>query len=276
MEKNTIYLGDCLELMKGIKDKSVDLIFTSPPYADRRKNTYGGLEESLYNVWFIGIAKQIKRVLKPEGSFFLNIKPHTEKGERVLYVFDLILLLVREVGFKYIDEFCWTKNAFPGKHKGRFKNAFEPVYHFSTSAPENLIFNPEACGSPVKPESTARAFRKQCGAPGSGSGMTAMNTLSMQTLKTARPSNVININNVLNQHSINVKHPAVFPIALPEFFIKSFSSEKALVLDPFAGSGTTAIACINTNRNFICMEKDENYFKIAQDRIFRAALGDLY
>ncbi|MCB0739161.1 MAG: site-specific DNA-methyltransferase, partial [Bacteroidetes bacterium] len=97
--KKEILLGDCLELMKTIDDNSIDLVFTSPPYAERRKATYGGINENEYVDWFLPIGAEIKRILKPTGSFFLNIKPHTNKGERSLYVYDLICRLKRETGF---------------------------------------------------------------------------------------------------------------------------------------------------------------------------------
>ena len=131
--------GDCLEEIKGLPCGSVDMVFTSPPYADRRKSTYGGLHESEYVEWFIPIAIEIKRILNKKGSFFLNIKPHTNKGQRVLYVHDLILTLVRDLGFNYVDEICWTKNAFPGSMHGRFKNGFEPIYHFSAGKTKNRM-----------------------------------------------------------------------------------------------------------------------------------------
>jgi DNA modification methylase len=128
-----------------VTSNSIDLIITSPPYADRRKKVYDGVQEDKYVEWFLPIAAEIKRVLKPTGSFFLNIKPHCDKGERSLYVFDLILSLKRETGFLFIDELCWTKNAFPGKLKGRFKNGFEPVYHFTKAPATQITFNPIAC-----------------------------------------------------------------------------------------------------------------------------------
>jgi len=122
MDMNIIH-GYSENELKKLPDNSVDMVFTSPPYADRRKNTYGGIPEDKYIEWFKPIAIEIKRVLKPTGSFFLNIKPHTNKGERSLYVFDLVLFLKRELGFWFVEEYCWTKNAFPGGLKGRFKNA---------------------------------------------------------------------------------------------------------------------------------------------------------
>lgn len=132
--------GDCLQVMKDMADNSIQMVFTSPPYADRRKRVYDSISEEKYVEWFLLIAYEIKRILHPQGSFFLNIKPHTRKGERSLYVFDLVCQLQRTVGFKFVDEFCWTKNAFPGKLKGRFKNGFEPIYHFTKSDPLRIQF----------------------------------------------------------------------------------------------------------------------------------------
>lgn len=258
--------GDCLEKMKDIESGSIDMIFTSPPYADRRKNTYGGEKADKYVKWFLPFVGEFKRILKPSGSFFLNIKPHTENGERSLYVFKLVISIVEELNLKLIDELCWTKNAFPGGYKGKFKNAFEPVYHFAKNKASDIIFNPVACGTPMKAESIARTYRKQCGKPSNGSGMTGMNTTNIRHLKLARPSNVVNVNNVSNQFSDKQKHPATFPVGLVEFFVKSFSDEKCTVLDPFMGSGTTGIACNNLNRDFIGIELDENYFNIAKKR----------
>lgn len=109
---NDVICGDCLDVLKDFPDKSVDLIFTSPPYADRRKSVYGGISENLCVDWFIPIARELYRVLSDSGSFFLNIKPHTQDGERVLYVFDLVLTMKRAVGFRFVDEFCWKKIRF--------------------------------------------------------------------------------------------------------------------------------------------------------------------
>lgn len=267
LEANKTYFDDALNILKKIPDNSIDVIITSPPYAERRKKAYGGIPEEKYVEWFTPYAIEIKRVLKSTGSFFLNIKPHTKKGERSLYVFDLVCALKRNVGFKFIDEFSWTKNAFPGNLKGRFKNGFEPVYHFTKSDPTNITFNPLACGKPIKEESIARAYRKQCGPPKNGSGMTGMNTNNIKNLCIARPSNVINVNNVSNQFSEKQLHPATFPEGLVEFFVKSFSNENDLILDPFAGSGTVAITSIKTNRNYIVIENKLEYFDLINKRI---------
>ena len=267
-EGKNIYYGDCKNILSDyVFTESVDLIFTSPPYAERRKASYGGISENKYVEWFLPIGKELKRVLKPTGSFFLNIKPHTHKGERSLYVFDLICAIKKELGFMFIDEYCWTKNAFPGGYHGRFKNGFEPIYHFTKLHPNKIKFNPLACGTPMKQESIDRAYRKQCGAPKNKSGMTGMNTTNIRYLKTARPSNVIHVDNVSNQFSDKQLHPATFPEKLVEFFVKSFTDENDIVLDSFAGSGTTGLVCLKNNRNFILIENNKEYYNLIKKRL---------
>lgn len=253
--------------LKNLPDNSVDMIFTSPPYADRRKNTYGGIPEDEYVEWFRPIAIEIKRVLKPTGSFFLNIKPHTNKGERVLYVFDLVLFLKRELGFWFVDEFAWTKNAYPGKYNGRFKNGFEPIYHFTKSNPNQITFNPIACGTAMKQVSVDRLKGKQNGIPSNGSGMGGITLSNLDPNALVRPSNVVHVHNVSNQYGLKNAHSATFPIRLVEFFIKSFTNDGDLVVDCFGGSGTTGIACMNTNREFILIDKEESNIELTLERI---------
>ncbi|MFE4202124.1 DNA-methyltransferase [Aneurinibacillus aneurinilyticus] len=273
LKLNRIYQRDCIESIRMIPDESIDLIFTSPPYADRRKNTYGGVHESEYVNWFLPIAKEMKRVLKPTGSFFLNIKPHCHNGERVLYVFDLVLSLKRELGFMYVDEFVWTKNGVPGKFTGRFKNAFEPVYHFAKQ--KGFTHNPYAVATPIKEASLARANRKACGETTNGSGFAGMREGSkLKDVTLALPSNHVHIVQKTNQYTPEAKHPAVFPVELPEFFIKAYSNENDVVLDPFMGSGTTAVSAAKLNRNFIGFELNPEYIEIANKRLDSVVFGE--
>ena len=261
-----LFCGDCLERMKEIPDGSVDMVITSPPYAMQRKSTYGGVSEDDYVEWFTPIALEIKRVLKDTGSFFLNIKPNCKNGERVLYVMKLVIHLKENVGFRFIDEFCWTKLGVPGKFQGRFKNAFEPIYHFTKT--KYYTHNPYDVATKAKEVSIARYKRKACGETKNGSGFAGMRKEIKSDL--ALPSNHLHIPQKSNQHTIQSKHSAVYPVELCDFFIKAFSNEGETILDPFMGSGTTGVACVNTNRNFIGIEKDEKYFEIAKERIAEA------
>ena len=260
--RHVLYKDDALETLRTLDDESVNLVITSPPYADRRKNAYGGVTSDKYVDWFVPFAKEIKRVLRDDGSFFLNIKPHCVDGERDLYVMKLVIALREQVGFRFVDEFSWTRLGVPGKFKGRFKNAFEPVYHFSKT--KDFKHFPYEVATPAKDISLARYKRKICGHANNGSGFGVHKEIKS---KVALPSNHLHIPQKSNQHTMQAKHPAVYPIELPEFFIKAFSEQNDTVLDPFSGSGTTSVAASRTFRNSIGIEQDETYFDLSIKRL---------
>ena len=129
--KTEILLGDSKKVLKTIESNSIDLIVTSPPYADRRKSTYGGVTPQNYVDWFIPISEQLIRVLKSSGTFILNIKEKAEGGERNTYVLELILAL-RKQGWIWTEEFIWhKKNCYPGKWPNRFRDSWERILQFN-------------------------------------------------------------------------------------------------------------------------------------------------
>jgi site-specific DNA-methyltransferase (adenine-specific)/site-specific DNA-methyltransferase (cytosine-N4-specific) len=259
---HVLYNGDALETLKTFEDNSVNLVVTSPPYADRRKNVYGGVSSDKYVDWFIPFANEIKRILTNDGSFFLNIKPHCVDGERDLYVMKLVIALREQVGLRFVDEFSWTKLGMPGKFKGRFKNAFEPVYHFSKN--KDFKHFPYEVATPASDVSLSRYKRKICGKSKNGSGFQVGKEI---TSKLALPSNHLHITQKSNQHTLQSKHPAVYPVEIPEFFIKAFSEENDIVLDFFSGSGTTSVAASRNLRNSIAIEKCVEYFNLSIERL---------
>lgn len=126
-----LYLGDCREVLKGLPDDSVDLIFTSPPYADQRRNTYGGIHPDKYVEWFLPTTEQLLRVLKPTGTFVLNIKEKVVNGERSTYVLELILEM-RKQGRLWTEELIWhKKNCYPGKWRNRFRDSWGNCLQFN-------------------------------------------------------------------------------------------------------------------------------------------------
>lgn len=130
---NTYLVGDCKSALKNIPDNSVDLIVTSPPYSDSRKNTYGGIHPDKYVDWFLPRSNEFLRVLKKDGTFILNIKEKVVDGERHTYVIDLIKSL-REQGWLWTEEFVWhKKNCHPGKWPNRFRDAWERCIQFNKS-----------------------------------------------------------------------------------------------------------------------------------------------
>src|SRR5690606_2259465 len=136
--KTDILLGDSKEVLKSLSDNSVDLIVTSPPYADQRKDTYGGIHHDKYVEWFLPISEQLLRVLKPTGTFILNIKEKVVDGERSTYVMELILAM-RKHGWLWTEEFIWhKKNSYPGKWPNRFRDSWERLLQFNKEKKFNM------------------------------------------------------------------------------------------------------------------------------------------
>lgn len=262
---NKFLLGDCQELLKELPDNSVDLIFTSPPYADQRKNTYGGVRPDDYVAWFLPKAEQFLRVLKPTGTFVLNIKERVVDGERHTYVLELIIEM-RKQGWLWTEEFIWhKKNSYPGKWPNRFRDNWERLLQFNKQ--KKFTMNQEAVMVPVgdwaknrlAKLSTTDQLRDESKV-GSGFGKRVANWIGRDLVY---PTNVIH----LATECGNRNHSAAFPIELPEWFIKLFTKPEDLVLDPFMGSGTTALAATNLGRNFIGVDINAEYINLAQERI---------
>ncbi len=237
------------------QDVKVNGIFTSPPYAEQRKEQYGGVVVDQYVQWWEDIQANMRNVLAEDGSLFVNIKPHCEHGQRVLYVFDLVLAMVREWQWRFVDELCWEKNGFPGGYNNRFKNNFEPVFQFCIN--EKIKFYPWSMADNRIP--TVHIYGKS----GSGSGFDS-GTFT-DNGKGVLPSNVLHIQT--GEVNLGTQgHPATFPVKLPEFFIKAYSDEGDLWFDPFLGSGTTMIAAEHLDRRCFGMERSEVYTQLCVDR----------
>jgi len=135
---NQLLLGDCRTELRRIPDNSVDLVFTSPPYADQRKSTYGGIKHDEYVDWFLPVSEELLRVLKPTGTFVLNIKEKVVEGERSTYVMELILAMRRQ-GWLWTEEFIWhKKNSYPGKWPNRFRDSWERLLQFNKQKKFNM------------------------------------------------------------------------------------------------------------------------------------------
>ena len=257
---NTIFNLDCLEYMKSLPDNCIDLIVTSPPYAEQRTDTYGGIKESDYPEWMATIGKEIYRVLKPTGSFVLNIKENVNAGVRSTYVLKTVLLLSETL--LWSDTFIWNKsNPFPTGSKKRLKDGFEYCYFFTKTKnykfyPNNVLVESQSKWL----ESEKKRKNKGSHNVTNGSGMNMSRRYSSEMV---RPSNVI----TMPIDSTNHKHPATFPISLPTFFIKLLSEEGDIVYDPFTGSGTTLKAAKDLNRKYIGTEIMEEYIDIIKERL---------
>lgn len=263
--KSKFYLGDCKEILLSIPNDSIDLIFTSPPYADQRKNSYGGIHPDHYVDWFLPITKQLLRVLKPTGTFVLNIKEKVLNGQRSTYVLQLILEMQKQ-GWLWTEEFIWhKKNCYPGKWPNRFRDAWERLLQFNKNKKFNMyqekVMVPmgDWAKTRLKNLSDTDKIRDESKV-GSGFGKNISNWL---TREKAYPTNVLHLATECN----NKNHSAAFPEGLPEWFIKLFTRRGDTVLDPFMGSGTTNVVAQRMGRNSIGIEINQDYYKMVRSKL---------
>lgn len=260
-----LYLGDCRDELKKLGDDSVDLIVTSPPYADSRKNTYGGIHPDEYVDWFLPISEELLRVLKPTGTFILNIKEKVVNGERHTYVIQLIVEM-RKQGWLWTEEFMWhKKNSHPGKWPNRFRDGWERLLQFNKNKKFNMY--QESVMVPVGDWAKSRLrnlsetdMRRDDSKVGSGFGKKISNWIGREYVY---PNNVIHLATECN----NKGHSAAFPDALPEWFIKLFTIEDEVVLDPFMGSGTAVVVASRMGRRAIGIELSPKYYKMVEEKL---------
>jgi DNA modification methylase len=267
--QNKIILGDCLEVLHQMPSDSVDLVVTSPPYADSRKSTYGGIHPDRYVEWFMPIAQQIRRVLKSDGTFILNIKEKVVQGERHTYVLELILTM-RQHGWRWTEEYIWHKrNSAPGKWPNRFRDAWERCLQFNRERQFKMY--QEAVMVPMGEWAKSRLRnlsetdkRRDPSRVGSGFGKNVSRWVGRDR---AYPDNVLH----LATECSNTGHSAAFPIELPSWFIRLFTQPGDVVLDPFVGSGTTLVAAKQLGRRYIGIELKPEYHALAVQNVEKAA-----
>ncbi len=263
--KTDLYLGDSKKELKKLPDNSVDLIFTSPPYADQRKNTYGGIHPDKYVEWFLPISEQLLRVLKPTGSFVLNIKERVTNGERSTYVMELILEM-RKQGWLWTEEYIWhKKNCYPGKWPNRFRDSWERLLHFNKDKKFNMyqdeVMVPMGDWAKTRLKNLSDTDKTRDESKvGSGFGKNISNWLERDMVY---PTNVLHLATECN----NKNHSAAFPEGLPEWFIKLFTKDGDTVLDPFMGSGTTNLVANRMKRNSVGIEIVPEYYEMVKSQI---------
>ncbi len=263
--KANLILGDCKEELKKLEENSIDLIATSPPYADQRKNTYGGIHPNNYVEWFLPISKELLRALKPSGTFILNIKERVFNGERHTYVLELILAL-RNQGWLWTEEFMWCKkNSYPGKWPNRFRDSWERLLQFNKTKRfkmfQEAVMVPMGDWARIRLRNLSVTDKiRDESKVGSGFGKNVSNWLGRDEVY---PTNVLHMATECN----NKKHSAVFPESLPEWFIRLFTEELDWVLDPFMGSGATIKASQKLRRNSIGIEIKKDYYNFVSSEI---------
>lgn len=265
--KDLILTGDCIDLLQMEFEKDVfDLIITSPPYANARKKTYESIHPDRYVEWFLPKSKEFFRVLKPEGTFILNIKERVVDGERHTYVIDLIKAMKRQ-GWYWTEEYIWKKkNCYPGKWPNRFRDAWERCLQFNKSKKfkmyQEAVMVPMGDWADSRLKNLSDRDRTRYDSQvGSGFGKNIENWKGREL---SYPTNVLEF----PTECANVGHPAAFPITIPEWFIKLFTTENDVVLDPFSGSGATGVAAKKMKRRFVMIDIERKYRDVAWGRVY--------
>lgn len=253
---NQIYHGLFQEQVSVLADQSVDLVLTSPPYANQRKALYGGIDEEIYPAWTVDWMHLVKRILKPTGNVAIIIRPHVRDGQISDYMLRARLAL-RDDGWRECDEWIWYKpDAPPIGHPLRPRRSWESIHWFSLS--KYPYSAPKAGGQSSK----KIGFRVQ-----KGLGQQFNGSSDGFSHGIARITDVISAGIYEVDRSTSNTHPAQFPSALAEQIIVTLCPPHGLVLDPFIGSGTTAIAALKTQRQYVGFEKEAEYVEIARRRI---------
>lgn len=250
--------GDCLEVMKDIPDKSIDMVLTSPPYDNIR--LYDGVIEQWNFEKFQQIAKQLYRVLNDGGVLVWIVNDATIDGSETGTSFKQALYF-KDCGFFLHDTMIWQKIS-PFQHHNRYIPAFEYMFVFSKGKPKTANI--------IKDRKNKYANQKVHGTERQRNGKTKPFSDVQKSKVVKEYGSRLNIWDISGEKKNKTGHPAVFPERLAADHIITWCNENDTVLDPFMGSGTTGVACINTNRNFIGIELNEEYFNIAKKRIEEA------
>jgi DNA modification methylase len=267
---NKTYLGDAMILAKELPDESVDLIVTSPPYADTLSygNNVKVFHPERYVDWFLPLFHEARRFLKDTGSFILNINDKAVNGERDIYVFELVTRIVKETGLKLFDRYIWyKKSALPTPGNKRLNDRVEYIFHFVKDS-KKFKMNMDRIRVPYKEISLRRFQNKVHGNDIiNPKGITQLShrDKTMPHPLGTKPVTVFQFDtgSALRGH----QHPAPFHPQLPEFFIRWLTDEGDLILDPFMGGGTVAEVALNLNRNYLGFEKSPTYLKMTYNRI---------
>lgn len=265
MELNKIYQGESLDLLKDLPDNSIDLVITSPPYSTLKVyiNDVGFAPDD-YVDWFLPYCKEVERVIKPTGSFILNINDKVDNGFRHPYVFDLISRLHKETNLKMFERLFWNKlKGLPNRY--RFGDRVEFIFWFAKE--KGFYFNIDEMRTPYSEKSIQRMknpLKKRFARDEVNQESKEYKDWSPNP-NGALPTTLVNISSEAKRIADN--HVAVYPLELVDYFIKGATKPGDLVLDPFMGTGTTGLSATNLGRNYIGFEMQQDYIDLANKRI---------
>ena len=251
----TVYNADLLDALPLLAPGSIDAVVTSPPYAMQRKSTYGGVPEKDYPDWTVAWMDALRPALKDDGSVIINISPHVKNGELSDYVLRARLAL-REAGWVELGELIWHKtNAMPTGSPSRPRRAWESLLWFGKHG--RAWSDAKAAGTPAKRRVNAARYgqhtRHEWGHSYSGSG---------KDVAVSRVSDVLS----MSTGRETTGHPAPFPWQLAEWCAKLICPPSGTLLDPFAGSGSTAVAALRNGFQSVAIEREPEYAQMVVDR----------
>lgn len=286
-----ILTGDCFELIKTLEDNSVDLVITSPPYADivNYGKNISIKKSNEYVDWILPLFNEIHRVLKPSGSFILNINDNCDKGYRNTFIYELIYRNSKQTSLKLYDTYIWHKmNGIPNGSKKRFRNNTEFIFHFCKDRTQMKFYMDRALQDPKEsyiersktPQGVSRiVFDGERISPRKMVKIRKTNKLVDLTGSSCdefvdrlvpdkvRPDNVFRFSTAGQARDNTIRHPAPYHKELPTYFINILTDEGDVVLDVFSGIGTTGMSCKDLNRQYIGMELNDKYAEFSKKRI---------
>ena len=258
-DKYALHLGDCVSVIAELPDESVDSVITSPPYAEQRKTTYGGISEKDYPDFTVSWMRELKRVLKPNGSIIINISPHINNGELSDYVLRT-RLAVRDDGWKEVGEMIWHKpNSMPTGSRFKPRRSWESLLWYGKHGQpySDAKANGRASKYPTNVHKSSAAREGWSHTPVGG----------LSTPAVSRCTDVASI--PVNEHVDGLRHPAKYPVALAEWCAKLITPQGGTVLDPFNGSGSTGVAALRNGWYYVGIDVVPEYVEGTQERLGR-------
>lgn len=281
MSNINIIDGDSFELIKTLADNSVDLVITSPPYADivNYGKNISVKKPTEYVDWLLPLFNEIHRVLKHSGSFILNINDNCSGGYRNPFIYELIHRSQKETKLKFYDTYIWHKmNGIPNGSPKRFRNMTEFIFHFVKDQKDLKFYMDRVIDKPA--QSTIDRSKYEWSVKGHGEIVDGQRgnkkTIHYNVIveKGVRPDNVFRFRTAATARDNSIRHPAPFNKELPEYFIKLLTDEGDVVLDVFGGIMTTGLPCVEMNRDFIGFELNEKYADFGRKRIMGEELEE--
>ena len=257
--------GDAFQLITKQASNSVDLIITSPPYMSLKN--YGSSVENHkenYCDWLLPLFDEIYRVLKPSGSFIMNINDYCDKGYRSTVLHELIFRSQKETKLKFYDEYVWHKNnCMPNSSEKRFRSTTEMIFHFCKDRKEMKFYMERVKYNNINAGKIANIARKFENENGIKNDVYHKININEKCI----PDNVFRFATAGKSRDNQIKHPAPFNKELPAFFINLLTDFDDIVIDVFSGTGSTGQACKELKRNYIGYELNPIYADFSKERL---------